>query len=236
MGLNRIFKVARLRPATQSRHQVWFRRPSSVLQKKKVWFPAPRPSTQKKKKKKKKKSRKGRCENRPFSGWEGVQIQKSPKPTPDRQHQLALEWSHDQQSACLGSEDTAHHLQAPHEARRNMGGLQNKDSNISTKKLEEDGSTVANKIWTSPGPFTKVMSQSRSILGWRTAAWWRSRASWGMADRGGNTKCKCTCRTPHFHNRSHSTDDMCAWLKFELRPQNRSFIHASCFTLRLTVH
>ena len=37
-------------------------------------------------------------------------------------------------------------------------------------------------------------------------------------------------------HRSHSTDDMCAWLKFELRHQNRSFIHAPCFTLRLTAH
>ena len=34
----------------------------------------------------------------------------------------------------------------------------------------------------------------------------------------------------------HSTDDMCASLKFELPPQNGSFIHASCFTLRLKVH
>ena len=37
-------------------------------------------------------------------------------------------------------------------------------------------------------------------------------------------------------HKSHSTDDMCAWLKFEPRPQNRSLIHASCFTLLLTVH
>ena len=37
-------------------------------------------------------------------------------------------------------------------------------------------------------------------------------------------------------HRSHSTDDMCAWLKIELRLQNRSSIHASCFTLRLTAH
>ena len=36
--------------------------------------------------------------------------------------------------------------------------------------------------------------------------------------------------------RSHSTDDMCAWLKFELRHPKKSYIHASCFTLRLTAH
>ena len=35
-------------------------------------------------------------------------------------------------------------------------------------------------------------------------------------------------------HRSHTTDDVCAWLKIELRSQNRSSIHASCFTLRLT--
>ena len=37
-------------------------------------------------------------------------------------------------------------------------------------------------------------------------------------------------------HRSHSTDDMCAWLRFELRSQNGSSIHASCFTLRFTAH
>ena len=37
-------------------------------------------------------------------------------------------------------------------------------------------------------------------------------------------------------HRSHSTDDICTWLKFELRPQNASSIHASCFTLRLAAH
>ena len=37
-------------------------------------------------------------------------------------------------------------------------------------------------------------------------------------------------------HRSHSKDDMCAWLKFELRHHNRSSTHASCFTLHLTAH
>ena len=60
--------------------------------------------------------------------------------SPERQHQLALEWSHDQQSTCLGSEDTTSHLQASHEAGRNLGGLQNKGSNTSSEKWENDGS------------------------------------------------------------------------------------------------
>ena len=32
-------------------------------------------------------------------------------------------------------------------------------------------------------------------------------------------------------HRSHSTEDMCAWLKFELRPRNRSVIHGVMFHL-----
>ena len=64
------------------------------------------------------------------------------------------------------------------------------------------------------------------------------------------TECidRYTCRTPHFHMYRHSTDHTAqmtcvngsrswkAQAKFELRPQNRSFIHASCFTWRLAVH
>ena len=46
----------------------------------------------------------------------------------ERQHRLAMEWSHYQQSTWLGSESAASHLQASHEAGRNMGGLQNKNS------------------------------------------------------------------------------------------------------------
>ena len=34
----------------------------------------------------------------------------------ERQHQLAMEWGHDQQGTCLGSKDTASHLQAPFQA------------------------------------------------------------------------------------------------------------------------
>ena len=69
-----------------------------------------------------------------------------------RQHQLATEWSHVDQSAFLGSEDTTSHLQASHEARRNKGGLENKNSIFFTKKLEDDGlplltEKIANKIW-----------------------------------------------------------------------------------------
>ena len=50
-----------------------------------------------------------------------------------------------------------------------------------------------------------------------------------------------TCRTPHCRMYRHSTDHTAQmtcllWLKFELRPQKRSVIHASCFTLRLTEH
>ena len=63
--------------------------------------------------------------------------------SPERQHQLALEWGHGQQSTCLGSEDTTSHFQASHEAGRNLGGLQNVDIKIFSKKLEEDGCPVA---------------------------------------------------------------------------------------------
>ena len=43
---------------------------------------------------------------------------------PERQHQLAVELGHDRQSSSMGSEDVASHLQASHEAGRNMGGSQ----------------------------------------------------------------------------------------------------------------
>ena len=90
-----------------------------------------------------------------------------------------------------GSEDTTSQLQASHEAGRNMGGLQNKNSNFFTKKFQEDGSTaadrkIADKIWTTmtwavyEGDVS-IMLALRAVLGWRTTAWWRSRASWGMA-------------------------------------------------------
>ena len=110
-----------------------------------------------------------------MGSWCG-QVQACPLPcvqhSSERQHQVALEWSHDQQSTCLGSEYTTYHLQASREAGRNMGGLQNRDSIISAKKLEDDGSTVTdrknvNKIWTTR-PFTKVMSQRR----WLFAPFW----------------------------------------------------------------
>ena len=52
-----------------------------------------------------------------------------------------------------------------------------------------------------------------------------------------------TCRTPHFHMHSHCTvQTPCApWLmgpkgSRRIVSQNRSFIHASCFTVRLTEH
>ena len=37
-------------------------------------------------------------------------------------------------------------------------------------------------------------------------------------------------------HRTHRTNACVHWLNFELRPQNRSFIRASCFTLRLRAH
>ena len=45
----------------------------------------------------------------------------------------------------MGSKDVASHLQASHEARRNMGGLQEKDCTVVTKKLEEDGFAAADR-------------------------------------------------------------------------------------------
>ena len=35
---------------------------------------------------------------------------------PERQHQLAVVWGHDQQDTCFGSEDITFHLQAPFQA------------------------------------------------------------------------------------------------------------------------
>ena len=58
---------------------------------------------------------------------------------------MALEWSHDQQSSCLGSKDTASQLQTSHEAGRHMVCLQNEDINMSTKKVEEDGSSATDR-------------------------------------------------------------------------------------------
>ena len=36
--------------------------------------------------------------------------------SPERQYQLAVEWSHDQQGACVGVPDSALHLQTPQNA------------------------------------------------------------------------------------------------------------------------
>ena len=62
-----------------------------------------------------------------------------------RPHLLALEWSHDEQSACLGSKCTASHLQASHGAGQNLGGLQNKNVTVSAKHLEKDVSHVVDR-------------------------------------------------------------------------------------------
>ena len=48
----------------------------------------------------------------------------------------------------MGSEDIASHLQASHEAGRNLGWLQEKDCTVVTEKLEEDGfAAVDRKTW-----------------------------------------------------------------------------------------
>ena len=75
---------------------------------------------------------------------------------PRTQHQLALEWSHDLQSTCLGSEDTTSHLQASHEA----GGHRTRTTKFQRKSWRKMGlpsRTKSGLLW--PGPFTKVMSQ-----------------------------------------------------------------------------
>ena len=59
--------------------------------------------------------------------------------SPDRQHQLAVEFGHDGQSSSMGSADIAFYCQASHEAGLNMGGSQEKDFKIVTKQLKEDG-------------------------------------------------------------------------------------------------
>ena len=102
---------------------------------------------------------------------------------PRTQHQLALEWSHDLQSTCLGSEDTTSHLQASHEA----GGHRTRTAKFQRKSWRKMGlplltEKIANNIWTTltwavyEGD-VPIMPAFRSIFGWRTAAWWRSRAS-----------------------------------------------------------
>ena len=53
---------------------------------------------------------------------------------------------------------------------------------------------------------------------------------WGCVDR-------CTYRTPHFHMNSHCTvQTTCAPGSSLSCVPKEVFIHASCFTLRLTVH
>ena len=65
------------------------------------------------------------------------------------------------------------------------------DRAVVTEKLEEDGLAAvdrksASEIWTTvtwavyEGD-VPIMRALRSILAWRTSAWWRSRASWVMA-------------------------------------------------------
>ena len=61
------------------------------------------------------------------SWWRDKFTDRSTQHSPERQHQLAVKFRHDRQSSSMGSEDIASHLQASHEAGRNMGGLQEKD-------------------------------------------------------------------------------------------------------------
>ena len=54
----------------------------------------------------------------------------------------------------MGSEDLTSPLQASHEARRSMGGLQETDCTIVTNELEKDGFAAADrktasKVWTT---------------------------------------------------------------------------------------
>ena len=83
----------------------------------------------------------------------------------------------------LGSEDTPSHLQASHDAGRHQDLYEKTWRKMGLPLSTEK---IASKIWTTTtwavydGDVT-IMLALRSILGWRTTAWWRSRASWSMA-------------------------------------------------------
>ena len=66
------------------------------------------------------------------------------------------------------------------------------------------------------------------------------RYKWNFRQLFRNYVDRYTCRTPHFHMYRHSKDHTAQMSegagRLKLRPQKRSFIHASCFTLRLTAH
>ena len=174
--------------------------------------------------------------------------------SPEWQHQLALEWCHDQQNSCLGSEGAASHFQASHEAGRHLGGLQHEDIRLSTKKLEEDGSLPADRKiceqhlgyydvgrlrWCD----VPIMLALRSILGWRTTAKWRNRASWSLAWDPYNVQ-----RWKHkvgFHNRGWQWDTPMArwageghdWIKLmaQNKPRKEHVIRSLLESLKQTV-
>ena len=96
----------------------------------------------------------------------------------------------DQQGACVGRPDFAPHLQTSHEAGRNLGELQNKNIAVHEGLWRKKGlplltEKITNKIWTTMTGAVydgdvPIMLALRSIFGWRTSAWWRSRSSWCM--------------------------------------------------------
>ena len=75
----------------------------------------------------------------------------------ERQHQLALEWCHDQQGSSLGSEDTPAHLQASHDAGRHQDLYEKLGGRwVSRCRLRKS------RVKSGPlrrGPFMMVMSQ-----------------------------------------------------------------------------
>ena len=115
-------------------------------------------------------------------------------------------------------------FQASHEAGRNMGGLQEKDCTV----VEGD---------------VPIMWSLRSVLGWRTTAWWRSRASWSMArDPTNVTRGKHDVGS---HNRGTQWDSPMArragegndWMKLvaQQHSQKEDVIHSLFASMRQAV-
>ena len=108
--------------------------------------------------------------------------------SPERQHQLVVECGHDRQSSSMGSEDTASHLQASHEAGRTRLGYRKRTAQSFRKSwrkiglpllTEKIGSKISTSMtWAVYVGDVSTMRALRSILWWRTTAWWKSRASW----------------------------------------------------------
>ena len=109
---------------------------------------------------------------------------------PFRQYQLAVEWSHDQEGAWEGQilRLTFRPCRMPDETWVGYKIRTSRFMRVCWRKmglplLKEN---IASEIWTSMtwavyDGDVPIMLALRSILGWRTTAWWRSRSSCGMA-------------------------------------------------------